>query len=229
MPADAAISIIASNRWQLPENHIPRREESALNFLQQRKTMMPGTQYLSLVTGVSMLESGRRSPGWGGHSGEADRRSGAAEAVGGLHGGFVAALRRPWLVAVARCARGDRGGGGRAAPPLPGGGSAGGGAEETIRQVGAPYTLGHSPCFWVTRPTQLSGHVGHERRGSDPNVGRVTPKPATPTAARPWPARTPPCGPTALSQAAPPCSWPASAASSSNKPRTGESGNGGAM
>ena len=35
-----------------------------------------------------------------------------AATAGGLHGGSVAALRRPWLVAVARYARGDRGGGG---------------------------------------------------------------------------------------------------------------------
>ena len=47
-----------------------------------------------------------------------------AEAVGGLHGATVAALPRPWLVAVARFARGDKDGRGvrprrcRAAAPL---------------------------------------------------------------------------------------------------------------
>ena len=59
--------------------------------------------------------------------------------------------------------------------PLPGGGAVRGEAGETIRQVGALCTLGHWSCFWVTRPTNLSGHVGYARQVSDPNVWSVTP------------------------------------------------------
>ncbi len=141
-----------------------------------------------------------------------------AAAVGGLRGVTVAALRRPWLVAVARFARGDKDGEGCGVSPLPGGGSVGGAAGETIRQVGALYTLGQSSDIGSLDlhecPDMSDISVRRVTRctRSDPSSGNSTHR--TP------PARPPHAPVTGLRRPAkqpPPRCWPASAAINSNK------------